>query len=118
MRIFPIAVAVALMSMSVPVVAQEASENPVKVSALHAAMSEVAIMRCRAALKLKAEQEKYWPAVAAALRALSRGPVTEDAVRRAAPAVTPLLATLDDRQRQVAMNFAHRAGLTQYASLF
>lgn len=118
MRKLPIAIVVALMSMSAPVVAQEASVQPVKVSTLHIAMSEVAIMRCRAALKLKAEQVKYWPAVAAALRALSRGPVTEEAVRRAAPAVTPLLATLDDRQREVAMNFAQRAGLTQYASLF
>lgn len=118
MRILPIAIAVALMSMSAPVVAQEASVKPAKASVLHIAMSEVAIMRCHAALKLKAEQEKYWPAVVAALRALSRGPVTEDAVRRAAPSVTPLLATLDDRQREVAMNFAHRAGLTQYAALF
>ncbi len=118
MRILPIAIAVALMSMSAPVVAQEASVKPGKASVLHIAMSEVAIMRCHAALKLKAEQEKHWPAVVAALRALSRGPVTEEAVRRAAPAVTPLLETLDDRQRQVAMNFAQRAGLTQYASLF
>lgn len=117
MRILPIAIAVALMSMSAPVVAQEASV-PAKVSTLRIAMSEVAIMRCHAALRLKAEQEKYWPAVVAALRALSRGPVTEEAVRRAAPSVTPLLETLDDRQRQVAMNFAQRAGLTQYASLF
>jgi hypothetical protein len=118
MRKLPIAIAIVLMSMSAPVVAQEASVQPAKVSTLRIAMSEVAIMRCRAALKLKAEQVKYWPAVAAALRALSRGPVTEEAVRRAAPAVTPLLATLDDRQREVAMNFAQRAGLTQYASLF
>ena len=118
MRTFPIAIVEALMSMSASGAAQEASGQPVKVSTLHIAMSEVAIMRCRAALKLKAEQVKYWPAVAAALRALSRGPVTEEAVRRAAPSVTPLLATLDDRQREVAMNFAQRAGLTQYASLF
>jgi len=118
MRILPIAIAVALMSMSAPVVAQEASVQPAKVSAFRAAINEVAIIRCHAALKLKAEQEKHWPAVAAALRTLSRGPVTEEAVRRAAPAVTPLLETLDDRQREVAMNFAQRAGLTQYASLF
>jgi len=118
MRILPIAIAVALMSMNAPALAQDASVKPAKASVLHIAMSEVAIMRCHAALKLKAEQEKLWPAVAAALRGLSRGPVTEDAVRRAAPAVSPLLATLDDRQRDVAMKFAERAGLTQYASLF
>ena len=31
-------------------------------------------MRYRAALKLKAEQARYWPAVANALRALAREP--------------------------------------------
>ncbi|MBY0383103.1 MAG: hypothetical protein K2W78_14440 [Xanthobacteraceae bacterium] len=125
MRKLPIAITIALMSLSAPAFAQEASvvttqsiEPAEKPSALHVAMSEVAILRCRAALKLRAEQQKYWPAVAAALRNLSRGPVTEDAVRRAAPAVSPLLATLDDNQRQVAMNFAQRAGFAQYASLF
>ncbi|AEI02196.1 hypothetical protein OCA5_c10530 [Afipia carboxidovorans OM5] len=118
MRKLPIAIIVALMSMSAPVVAQDASAKPAKVSTLRAAISEVAIIRCRAALKLKAEQEKYWPAVAAALRTLSRQPITEEAVRRAAPAVTPLLETLDDRQRAVAMQFAQRAGFSQYAALF
>jgi len=125
MRKLPIAITIALMSLSAPAFAQEASvettqstEPAAKPSMLHSAISEVAILRCRAALKLRAEQEKYWPAVASALRALSRGPVTEDAVRRAAPAVSPLLATLDDRQRQVAMNFAQRAGFAQYAALF
>lgn len=82
-------------------------------------MSEVAILRYRSALKLKAEQEKYWPAVANAFRALAREPeITEAAVRRFAPAVSPLLATLDDNQRQVAMSIAQRAGLSQYASMF
>jgi len=128
MRKLPIAIFIALITLSAPAFAQEASvkgsqpvehaAKPAKPSALHVAMSEIAIMRCRAALKLRAEQQKYWPAVAAALRALARGPVTEDAVRRAAPAVSPLLATLDEHQKQVAMNFAQRAGLAQYASLF
>jgi hypothetical protein len=126
MRKLPIAMTIALMSISAPAFAQEASvettqsiEHAPKASALHVAMSEVAILRCRGELKLKAEQEKYWPAVASALRRLAREPqLTEAAVRRAAPAMTPFLATLDDRQRQVAMNFAQRAGLAQYASLF
>jgi hypothetical protein len=39
-------------------------------------------------------------------------------VRRVAPSVQPLLASLDDRQRQVAMNLVQRAGLAQYAALF
>lgn len=83
------------------------------------AMSEVAIMRYRAALKLKAEQVKYWPAVANALRALAREPqVNEAAVRRFAPAASALFARLDDEQKQTAMNLVQRAGLQQYAAMF
>lgn len=100
-------------------IAVEAPAKPAHVSMFRAAMSEVAILRYRSALKLKAEQEKYWPAVASALRALAREPqVTEASVRRFAPAVAPLLATLDDSQRQVAMSIAAKTGLTQYASAF
>lgn len=130
MRNFPVAIAFVVMFVSAPVAAQEASymsqdasyeapAKPAHVSAFRAAMSEVAILRYRTALKLKAEQEKYWPAVANALRALAREPqITEAAVRRFAPAVSPLMATLDDNQRQVAMSIAQKAGLTQYASMF
>jgi hypothetical protein len=114
--------------MSAPVAAQEvtasaapyeAPAKPAHVSAFKIAMSEVAILRYRAALKLKAEQEKYWPAVASALRALAREPdVNEAVVRRFAPAVQPLLVTLDENQKQVAMGIVQKAGLTQYASMF
>ncbi|WP_253711457.1 hypothetical protein [Bradyrhizobium sp. WD16] len=99
--------------------AEAPSQPQGKVSVWRIAASEVAITRYRAALKLSAAQEKYWPAVASALRTLARLPrVDEDAVRRVAPSVQPLLASLDDRQRQVAMNLVQRAGLAQYASLF
>ena len=114
--------------MSAPVAAQEVTasaatyETPAKpahVSAIKIAMSEVAILRYRTALKLKAEQEKHWPAVAAALRVLAReATVDEAAVRRFAPAVQPLLVTLDDSQKQVAKVLVQKAGLTQYASMF
>ena len=130
MRTFKLAIAI-VVAMCAPVAAQEfnmsgvtdvsakQAEAPRHVSALKIAMSEVAIMRYRAALKLKAEQEKYWPAVAAALRALAREPNVDDAaVRRFLPAVQPLVATMDDSQKQVAMGFVQKAGLTQYASLF
>jgi len=83
------------------------------------AMSEVAIMRYRTALKLKAEQAKYWPAVASALRALAREPeVNEAAVRRFAPAASALFSRLDDEQKRTAMGLVQQAGLQQYASLF
>lgn len=131
MRRLPIAIAL-VVAISAPVAAQEVTASaapyeasapvasaPAKVSAIKIAMSEVAILRYRAALKLKAEQEKHWPAVAAALRVLAREPnVDEAAVRRFAPAVQPLLVTLDDSQKQVAKGLVQKAGLTQYASMF
>lgn len=90
-----------------------------KVSMFQSAMGEVAIMRYRAALKLKAEQAKYWPAVASALRALAREPeVNEAAVRRFAPAASALFARLDEDQKRTAMGLVQQAGLQQYASLF
>ena len=90
-----------------------------KLSMFQSAMSEVAIMRYRTALKLKAEQAKYWPAVASALRALAREPeVNEAAVRRFAPAASALFSRLDDDQKRTAMGLVQQAGLQQYASLF
>lgn len=120
MRQLRIAV-VFLVAMATPLAAQEAevAAPAAKVSVWRVAASEVAIARYRAALKLTAAQEKYWPAVASALRTLARLPkVDEDAVRRVAPSVSPLLASLDDHQRQVAMGLVQKAGLAQYASLF
>ncbi|KQW20842.1 hypothetical protein ASC80_11715 [Afipia sp. Root123D2] len=112
-----------LVALSAPAFAQEAgveaAAKPARASALKVAMSEIAILRYRAALKLSAAQEKYWPAVASALRALAREPqINEAAVRRFAPAASALFANLDDHQKQVAMGLVQKAGLTQYAALF
>jgi hypothetical protein len=95
----------------------EGSEQ--KVSTYRKIASEAALLRYRLALKLTAAQEKYWPAAAAALRALSRqNELNEDVVKRFAPAVRPLIASLNDQQRQIAMGLAAQAGLSQYAALF
>ena len=64
-----------VVALSAPAFAQDAgieTARPARVSALKVAMSEVAILRYRTALKLTAAQEKYWPAVASALRALAQ----------------------------------------------
>jgi len=88
-------------------------------STLRKVASEVALLRYRTALKLSAAQEKFWPAAAGALRALARqAELNEAVVRRYAPAVKPLIASLSDEQKQVAMGLAAQAGLSQYASLF
>jgi hypothetical protein len=130
MRKFVIAIAAvaALSSFSAPASAQDAimyqgaesvAPAPKKLSMYQSAMSEVSILRYRTALKLRAEQVKYWPAVASALRALAREPqINEAAVRRFAPAASALFARLDDQQKQTAMSLVQRAGLQQYASLF
>lgn len=90
-----------------------------KVSTYRKIASEAALLRYRVALRLTAAQEKYWPAAAAALRALSRqNELNETVVKRYAPAVKPLIASLNDEQRQVAMGLAAQAGLAQYAALF
>ncbi len=90
-----------------------------KLSTYRKIASEVALLRYRTALKLTAAQERYWPAAAAALRALSRqSEINETVVKRYAPAVRPLIASLNDEQRQVAMGLAAQAGLAQYAALF
>jgi len=93
------------------------SEHPT--STLRKIASEVALLRYRTALKLSAAQEKYWPAAASALRALARqAELNEAVVRRYAPAVKPLIASLNDEHKQVAMGLAAQAGLSQYASMF
>jgi hypothetical protein len=109
-----------LVLIGAPVAAQEAPQGGSQhVSAWRIAISEVAIARYRVALKLTAAQEKYWPAVASALRHLARQPeINEATVRHVAPSMSPLIASLDGQQRQVAMNLVARAGLSQYASLF
>lgn len=119
-------VAVLAIAVSAPVFAQDissgaavAAAQPKKMSMYQSAMSEVAILRYRAALKLKAEQMKYWPAVASALRVLAREPqVNEAAVRRFVPAASALFARLDEDQKRTAMGLVQSAGLQQYASLF
>lgn len=120
MRQIHLALALLVVFISAPVAAQEAPQGGSQhVSAWRVAISEVAIARYRAALRLTAAQEKYWPAVANALRHLARLPeINEAAVRHVAPSMSPLIATLDDHQKQVAINMAARAGLAQYASLF
>lgn len=74
----------------------------------------------KAALKLTPMQQVYWIPVAAALRALpsAGGGVAIDAqtVNKLMPALRPLLASLDDDQKRVAMALAQRIGLTQFAS--
>jgi len=89
---------------------------------------ETQIARFRAALKLNREQERYWPAVATALRALRRearndagfarqladraSEIVVDALglRRLVSAAMPLYERLDDSQKQVALRIVTSMG--------
>jgi hypothetical protein len=91
----------------------------------------VDIARVKRVLKLTEEQEAYWPPVEAALRALARRQAAAEptglvrrishrvisivldgaAIRRLAAAARPLIATLRDDQKQVALAMAQEMGL-------
>jgi hypothetical protein len=89
------------------------------------------IARLRAALKLTPSQQKYWPAVAAALhryakasnRAASglsqraRSAVgSADAARRVAAAARPLIGVLNEKQKQDGMRVIRALGFSSLAS--
>ena len=85
------------------------------------------IARLKSALKLTAEQHKYWPAVESALRRLSSreasasGRVSAavgqaDAIRRIASAARPLIGALSEKQRQDGANVIRALGFSSLAS--
>lgn len=91
----------------------------------------VNIARVKRVLMLTPEQEAYWPPVEAALRALARRQTATEpaglvrrlshrvvsivldgvAIKRLAAAARPLIATLHDDQKQVALAMAQEMGL-------
>jgi hypothetical protein len=91
----------------------------------------VDIARVKRVLMLTPEQEVYWPPVEAALRALARRQAAAEptglvrrishrvvsivldgaAIRRLAAAARPLIATLRDDQKQMALGLAQEMGL-------
>lgn len=101
-------------------------------------ITESHIGRFKAALRLTPAQERFWGPVEAALRSLKR-PVQDDGnhgmvyrlsskasamvvdamgFQRVAAAAQPLLRTLDDEQKQSAMNAARAMGFANLASAF
>ena len=81
------------------------------------------IARLKATLKLKAEQLPRWAAVESALHALAseRSGALSDMstkLRRLQAVAAPLIRTLDDDQRSVAVAFARSIGYGQLAASF
>jgi hypothetical protein len=111
-------------------------------SAAHsgAAMSEAQIAQAKAALRLTPSQERHWPRVAAALRALSRMRASGDdgdngfvqrmrgraaavasqaaGARRVMAAAMPLVRTLNAEQKETAAGLVRAAGFGHLASRF
>jgi len=123
------AAALAMASLLPALPAAQASERTVYAAEQGATSIDVA--RIKGALRLTAEQERYWPPVEAALRAIARGQARAEpgglvhrlgrrivavvldsvAVQRLAAAARPLIATLDAEQMQAASNLAQEMGL-------
>src|SRR5262245_6194836 len=81
------------------------------------------IARLKATLKLKAEQLPQWAAVESALHSLAseRSGALSDMstkLRRLQAAAAPLIRTLDDNQRGVAIAFARSVGYGQLAASY
>lgn len=100
---------------------------------------ESGIARFKSALRLTPEQERHWPRVEAALRAISRDRDAETgergmltrigsraadialsavAVKRLVSAAQPLMRTLDDEQKSKAMTLARAMGFGSVAARF
>ena len=82
------------------------------------------IERMKLALALTAEQEEYWPAIAAELRALGKllksqkgqnVSLDNDAIQRLYWAAAPLISRLSYEQKQKVKQMAHVMGLHQVA---
>ena len=79
-------------------------------------MSEAQIRRFKTALRLTAEQERHWPAVASVLRTMRLGNramammVNSMSLQELISAATPLFHSLDDGQKQVALRLVQSLG--------
>jgi len=81
------------------------------------------IARLKAALRLMSAQHRHWPAVEAALRGLSSGSRSVNAavsqakaLRRVASAARPLIASLNEQQKQDGMRVIRALGFSSLAS--
>ena len=100
---------------------------------------ESGIARFKAALRLTPDQQRHWPRVEAALRAMDRNKDADDgdrgmlrrighravdlvisaaSIQRLVSAARPLMKTLDDEQRSQALVLARAMGLGSVAAHF
>jgi hypothetical protein len=123
--VFAGAVALAMMG---PLLVSEKGIGPATASAADVVVTEGKIARLRAALRLTGEQLKHWHPVEAALRAAVREQRAESgwvhkvrdqvsgyagsamALQRAMSAAGPLIASLDERQRESGRNALRSMG--------
>ena len=86
------------------------------------AMSGAQIGRFKAALRLTREQERHWPAVAAALRHIRLGgraaavAVNSLGLQRLVSAAMPLFETLNEDQKRVALRLVESLGFGAFVA--
>jgi hypothetical protein len=87
-----------------------------------ALISDAQIDHIKAALRLTAEQERHWPAVAAELRRIRLGvraasfAADRFGLRRLVSAAKPLFYSLDDNQKRVALELVQSLGFGSFAA--
>ena len=87
-------------------------------------VTEGHIAQFRSALRLTAEQERYWAPIAATLRNIARQQNAESAtltgasLRRVVAAAMPLFRRLDADQKRQAMALARSLGVSSLAAAF
>jgi hypothetical protein len=86
------------------------------------AMSSAQIGRFKAALRLSREQERHWPAVAAALRHIRVGgraaavAINSWSLQQLVSAAMPLFETLDENQKRVALRLVESIGFGAFVA--
>jgi len=115
-----------------PVSAQEQTASKFRPAA-HAGfvLTDGKIQRLKAALRLTRLQERYWPPIEAALRAMARefshksaagegreAAMDQAKVQRLASVAYPLLMSLDENQKRDAMALARAMGLGSFVASF
>jgi hypothetical protein len=85
-------------------------------------ISEAQIRRFKAQLRLNVEQERHWPAVAAALRNMRLGnraaAIAANAfgLSQIVSAARPLFHTLDDEQKRIALRLVQSLGFGAFVA--
>lgn len=109
-------------SVPIAVHAEESRSFEQQTARVAGLMSERQIRRFKAALRLNADQERYWPAVASVLRTMRLGNraaamvTNATSLPRLVSVARPLFHSLDDGQKQVALRLVQSLGFGSFVA--